>query len=77
MSCCSSLWSLLVKLLAAANTSRGLSHPPPNTPCASFCCGRARNSSTASSSLITQWMQFTGHDSTATCPCMHINSMVN
>uniref|UniRef100_A0A0A9HAX9 Uncharacterized protein n=1 Tax=Arundo donax TaxID=35708 RepID=A0A0A9HAX9_ARUDO len=45
---------------------RGLSHPPPKMPWPSFGCGRDRNSSTGSSWLSTQWIQFTGQDSTAT-----------
>ena len=67
-SSCSTLSSLLAKFLAAANTFLGRSHPPPKMPWPSFGCGRDRNSSIGSSWLSTQWMQFTGQDSTASCP---------
>jgi hypothetical protein len=60
-------FSCLVKDLGAINTFAGLSQPPPITPYPSFGWGWIRNSNTANSSLSTQWMQFTGHESTDTC----------
>ncbi|KAG7033103.1 hypothetical protein SDJN02_07156, partial [Cucurbita argyrosperma subsp. argyrosperma] len=56
-----------VKALAAMKTLAGISQPPPNTPYLSLGSGCIRYSNTASSSFSTQYMQFTGHDSTETC----------
>lgn len=65
--CC----SCLLNALAAMKTFAGLSQPPPNTPYPFFGWGWIRNSSTGNSSLSTQWMQFTGHESTETWKFMN------
>lgn len=57
----------LSKYFAAMKTLAGLSQPCPNIPYPSLSWGRIKYSSTGSSSFSTQWMQFTGHDSTDTC----------
>lgn len=63
---CSCRFSCLVKALAAINTLAGISQPPPNTPYPFLGSGCIKYSNTSSSSFSTQYMQFTGHDSTET-----------
>ena len=63
---CSCRSSCLVKALAAINTLAGISQPPPNTPYPFLGSGCIKYSNTSSSSFSTQYMQFTGHDSTET-----------